>query len=103
MSWFFRVFLLKLKETHFHEVANPSLPKLKWRETLFHEVSNSQLHGKQNPQSLKFETSISYKKTHTSSEAKKRGEKLISEMKHKKVKKNSYLKLGTKKWRKTHI
>jgi hypothetical protein len=46
--------------THFHEVANPSLPKLKLREAHFHEVSNSQLHGKRHPQSFEFETSISY-------------------------------------------
>jgi hypothetical protein len=44
-----------------------------------------------------------WKKTYTSSEAQQSGEKLIPEVRHKKVKKNSYLKCGTKKWEKTHI
>jgi hypothetical protein len=33
-----------------------------------------------------------WRKTHTSSEAQKSGEKLIPEVRHKKVEKNSYLK-----------
>jgi hypothetical protein len=39
-----------------------------------------------------------WRKSHTASEAKKKGEKLISEVGHKKVEKNSYLKWGRKKW-----